>query len=240
MEITVKNISKSFGSKKVLNNISLHVNSGEILCLLGPSGAGKTTLIRSMIGATKIDQGEICYDDIRVPNRELMYHIGFMPQADSLYPDLTGLENMNFFGGLFHIKNEELKNRIDELLTTMGLFEDRNKYVCDYSGGMKKRLSLAITLLHQPDVLMLDEPTVGIDPVLRKTIWDTFEALKNNGTTIIVSTHVMDEATKCKRCALLYDGDLIYDDLTETLLAKTKTGNIEDLFFMVKEAKSYV
>lgn len=236
MEINVKNLSKSFGSKQVLNNISLHVNSGEILCLLGPSGAGKTTLIRSMIGATKIDQGEISYDDIKVPNRELMYHIGFMPQADSLYPDLTGMENMKFFGGLFHIKKDILNSRIEELLTTIGLFEDRNKYVCDYSGGMKKRLSLAITLLHQPDVLMLDEPTVGIDPVLRKTIWDTFEALKNNGTTIIVSTHVMDEAVKCKRSALLYNGDLIYDDLTENLLAKTKSGNIEELFFMVKEA----
>lgn len=235
MKIEVKALSKRFGRKNVLDQVNLEVGEGEMLCLLGPSGAGKTTLIRSIIGAVKTTGGEIRIDGITVPNRKLMYDIGYMPQEDALYGDITARANLEFFGGLYGMSGAQLRRRCDELLHLMNLYEDGNKLVAEYSGGMKKRLSLAVTLLHDPRFLLLDEPTVGIDPVLRKTIWDRFSQLKKEGRCLIVSTHVMDEALKCERCALLYNGRIIYDDLTENLLKKTPNGSIEELFFMAGE-----
>jgi ABC-2 type transport system ATP-binding protein len=235
MQIEVKGLSKYFGKKLVLDKVSLTVNEGEILCLLGPSGAGKTTLIRSIIGALKTDGGEIVINGITVPNLKLMYDIGYMPEQDALYADLNGFDNMAFFGGLYKIKGKTLSGRIDELLKMLGLFDDKYKLVAEYSNGMRKRLSLAIALLHNPKFLLLDEPTAGIDPILRKTIWEKFYELRDAGVCIIVSTHVIDEAEKCERTALVYDGKIIYDDTTKNLKAQTRTGNIEDLFFMAKE-----
>ncbi len=235
MQIVINGLSKYFGKKKVLDEVSLTVNTGEILCLLGPSGAGKTTLIRSIIGALKTNGGEIVISGITVPNLKLMYDIGFMPQEDSIYSDLTGADNLAFFGGLYKMKGKALSDRSDEMLKMLDLYEDKNKLVEEYSGGMKKRLSLAIALLHNPKFLLLDEPTAGIDPILRKSIWEKFNQLKDEGSCIIVSTHVIDEAEKCERTALVYNGKIIYDDTTKNLIAQTRNGDIEDLFFMAKE-----
>ncbi len=235
MSIKVHEISKTFDKKQVLNKITLNVNSGEIVCLLGPSGAGKTTLIRLIIGAIKADSGEITIDDIKAPSIKLYNKVGFMPQNDALYNDLTGLDNLLFFGGLYKIKN--VRQRAMEVLNLLDLTDDKDKLVLNYSGGMKKRLSLAVALLHNPRFLLLDEPTIGIDPILRQTIWEQFYKLRDSGVCIIISTHVMDEAVKCNRTALIYNGSLIYNDTTANLIAKTKDGNIEDLFFMAKEAQ---
>ena len=232
MQIKVTEISKSFGDKQVLNNISFEVNSSEIVCLLGPSGAGKTTLIRLITGALKADSGEITINGIKVPSMKLYAETGFMPQNDALYNDLTGLENLLFFGGLFRMK--DARRRAKEVLELLDLVEDKDKLVQDYSGGMKKRLSLAVALLHNPKFLILDEPTVGIDPILRQTIWEQFYKLRGEGVCIIVTTHVMDEAVKCSRTALIYKGSLIFYDTNENLLKKTKNGNIEELFFMAR------
>lgn len=236
MDIVLSNIRKSFGKKPVLQDISLTAPGGEILCLLGPSGAGKTTLIRLITGGLRADGGTVKIGGTLCPNREIMRHVGLMPQSDAVYPDISGMENLLFFGRLFGLKGKALKERAEELLGRMRLTEDKDKTAAAYSGGMKKRLSLAIALLPDPEVLLLDEPTVGIDPVLRKSIWDIFENLRQSGRTILVSTHVMEEAEKCQKAALLYGGRLIEHDSLSRLLEKTKSGRLEELFFAAETA----
>jgi ABC-2 type transport system ATP-binding protein len=154
-----------------------------------------------------------------------------MPQNDAIYSDLTGYDNLMFFGGMYKIKKTELKNRVTEVLKLVELEADANKKVMNYSGGMKKRLSLAVALLHSPKVLILDEPTVGIDPILRKKIWEEFYKLKSQGITIIVTTHVMDEAVKCDRLGLLYNGRIIACDTVSELQGRAAGNSIEELFF---------
>lgn len=143
MKIEVKALSKSFGHKKVLDRIDLTVGEGEMLCLLGPSGAGKTTLIRAIIGAVKTDGGRIIMGGVTVPDRKLMYDIGYMPQEEALYGDITAAANLAFFGGLYGLKGRMLKERCEQILTMLDLYEDKDEMVSEYSGGMKKRLSLA-------------------------------------------------------------------------------------------------
>jgi len=234
MNIEFKNISKSFDKKLVIHNVSFAVPSGEIVCLLGPSGSGKTTIIRLLIGAIAADKGKITIDGTKVPNLKLLKKIGFMPQNDALYDDLSGENNLKFFADLYSIDKNSASKRIDELLTLMDLTNDRKKYVRHYSGGMKKRLSLAISLLHKPDILLLDEPTVGIDPVLRRSIWNELQRLASAGKTILVSTHVMDEVARCQKVALVYNGSLIEYDTVDNIFSKTD-GNVEQLFFQAKQ-----
>ena len=231
MNIEVAGVSKSFSKKAVLEDVSMTVDHGDIVCVLGPSGAGKTTLIRLIIGAIAADSGSINIGAVQVPNLNLLRNIGYMPQNDALYDDLSGAENLRFFGKLQGMKIIKLEKRINEVLELTGLSDDKRKLVRNYSGGMKKRLSLAIALLHEPEVLLLDEPTVGIDPVLRRTIWDEFKKLQKDGKTIFVSTHVMDEVNECEKAALIYEGRLIHYDKVDTLLAKTGDGRVETLFF---------
>jgi len=236
MNIVMTQISKSFGKTEVLHDITLTAREGEILCLLGPSGAGKTTLIRLITGGLRPDTGEITINGRKFPNMEALRSIGFMPQNDAVYSDLSGYDNLLFFGRLFGLSGAELRNKANDALSWVGLEKDKKKLVSQYSGGMKKRLSLAVTLMHNPSILLLDEPTVGIDPVLRKSIWDRFEALRLEGKTIIVSTHVMDEAVRCQRAVLLYEGRMIENDTTGNLLAKTAGGSLENLFFAANKA----
>jgi ABC-2 type transport system ATP-binding protein len=231
MDIQVSHVSKSFDQKQVIKDITFTIPSGEICCLLGPSGSGKTTLIRLMIGAITADQGTIQSADVQMPNMNMLKKIGFMPQNDALYDDLSAEANLHFFGGLYHIEKRKLEKRIDEVLSIVDLIEHRKKMVKNFSGGMKKRLSLAAAILHSPKILFLDEPTVGIDPVLRRKIWDQFQVIKNSGSTIVVSTHVMDEVTECDKAALIYNGSLIEYDTVTNLLERTESGRVEELFF---------
>ena len=231
MKIHVEHVSKSFRKTRVLDDISLVANPGEILCLLGPSGSGKTTLIRLMIGAMPADSGTITIDGKRIPNMDSIRNIGYMPQNDAVYNDISGYDNLVFFGRLYGLKAKKLRHRVDETLALVDLTQDKDKLVANYSGGMKKRLSLAIAFLHDPQILILDEPTVGIDPLLRKTIWAEFDRFCAAGKTIIISTHVMDEAAKCQRAALLHNGALIAIDTIASLKAQTKTDSLEELFF---------
>ena len=232
MDLRLQGVSKSFHQQNVLQQIDLLIPSGEICGLLGPSGSGKTTLIRLMIGAIQADAGSIQIGDTSMPSFKMLSEIGFMPQNDALYEDLSGLANLQFFGSLYNMSRQDLAKRIKEVLTLVDLTNDQKKLVRHYSGGMKKRLSLAISILHRPSVLFLDEPTVGIDPVLRRQIWNQFQAIRAQGTTIVVSTHVMDEINECDRAALIYNGRIIAYDPLARLLAQTENGKVEELFLL--------
>lgn len=236
LRIEVNGVCKSFGTNHVLKDIHFIAQSGEVLCLLGPSGAGKTTLIRLITGALKADSGSITFDGEKIPTMKSIRNVGYMPQNDAVYNDITGLDNLMFFGRLYGLYGSKLKSRALEMLALVNLSDDKDKLVTNYSGGMKKRLSLAAALLHDPEILLLDEPTVGIDPILRRTIWDKFDALAESGKTVVISTHVMDEAEKCKKAALIYGGGIIENDETDKLRAKTATGSLEELFFSAGKA----
>jgi len=237
LDITLTSVCKSFNKSPVIKDMTFTIHSGDILCLLGPSGSGKTTTIRLLIGAINADSGKIMFGDTLIPNLKLLKRIGFMPQNDALYDDLSGEDNLKFFAQLYGMKKKEIETRIGDVLNLVNLTEDRKKYIRHYSGGMKKRLSLAAALMHEPDILLLDEPTVGIDPVLRRSIWNQFREFKKAGKTLIVSTHVMDDVSECDKAALIYNGKLINYDSVENLLAKTKHGKIDELFFIASESE---
>ena len=229
--IEISDVSKSFGEKRVLQHVTLSASSGEILCLLGPSGAGKTTLIRLITGAIAADSGRILFDGRRIPTMDSIRRIGYMPQEDAVYHDITGYDNLMFFGRMYGLRGNELKGQVEEMFSLVDLAGEKDVLVSRYSGGMKKRLSLAVSLLHDPEILLLDEPTVGIDPLLRKTIWGKFDDLCHLGKTLIISTHVMDEAEKCTKAALIYGGGIIEYGEVGALKSKTASGSLEELFF---------
>ena len=228
--IHVKNVSHSFGKENVLDNVNLLIQEGEIFGLLGPSGAGKTTLVKLIVGILEATQGEIVISGKAVPSLELLTDIGYMAQADALYSELSAKENLQFFAQIYRLKKQMQRERIDNVLKVVGLSDHANKTINQFSGGMKRRLSLSIALLHQPKLLILDEPTVGIDPVLRQSIWSELRKLKEDGMTIIVTTHVMDEAEKCDRLAMLRDGRIIACDTPERLKEKLRVSSLEDVF----------
>ncbi|WP_256815434.1 ABC transporter ATP-binding protein [Cytobacillus sp. Bac17] len=228
--VSIQNVSKTYGKHQVLKGIYLEIYEGEIFGLLGPSGAGKTTLVKQLAGLEVPTQGENHIFSEKMPQLDLIKRIGYMAQSDALYTDLTAKENLDFFAALYGLKGKEKKQRMNEVMEIVSLTDHLGKLVSDYSGGMKRRLSLAISLLHSPGLLILDEPTVGIDPVLRKSIWESFKSLKENGTTILVTTHVMDEAGKCDRLGMIRDGQLIAAGTPEELMQQTSSANIEDAF----------
>lgn len=169
--IRVEHVTKQFGDKVVLQNIHLDVQKAEIFGLLGPSGSGKTTLVRMIAGIEEPTSGEVFVLEHRMPQLSMMSEFGYMAQADALYNELTAEENLQFFAAVFGLSGNKRKQRIREVMELVNLTEHLKKQVSSFSGGMKRRLSLAISLLHEPGILILDEPTVGIDPVLRKSIW---------------------------------------------------------------------
>ncbi|MEC2345714.1 ABC transporter ATP-binding protein [Paenibacillus barengoltzii] len=228
--IRTQGVTRKFHDKEVLHGISLEVRHNEIFGLLGPSGSGKTTLVKMIAGIDEATSGEVEVLGIRMPKLSMMNRIGYMAQSDAMYNELTAKENLEFFGALFGLKGATMKRRIEEVMALVNLTDHLKRPVNAYSGGMKRRLSLAIALMHEPEVLILDEPTVGIDPVLRKSIWDEFEDLSQKGTTILVTTHVMDEADKCHRLGMVRDGHLIAVGTPEALKQETGSATIEEAF----------
>lgn len=228
--IVVNHVSKSFGKKEVLQNVDLTVVPGQIYGLIGPSGSGKTTLVKLIVGMDRPSKGDIRVLDTPVPNLKLLQKIGYMAQSDALYNDLTARENLAFFASLFKLKKQEQTERIAYAADLVHLTSELTKKVQAFSGGMKRRLSLAIALIQDPQVLILDEPTVGIDPELRLSIWQELYRLKNDGKTILVTTHVMDEAEKCDELAMIRDGRLITSGSPAELKEQYGIQSLEEVF----------
>ncbi|MGM0843451.1 MAG: ABC transporter ATP-binding protein [Bacillota bacterium] len=226
----LKNVKKTFGKLEVLRNISLEIPHGEIYGLIGPSGSGKTTLIKMLIGLESPDSGTILFKGGALKAGSVYTSVGYMAQSDALYTELTAKENLNFFAALYSLNKKEREERIKIVMETVDLLDHLHKPVALYSGGMKRRLSLAIALLHDPEVLILDEPTVGIDPVLRKQIWEQFQELKSKGRTLLITTHVMDEAERCDRLGLLRNGLLIGSEEPSVIKEKYRVSSIEEVF----------
>lgn len=216
--IKTQKLQKHFGEVHALNNVDLTITQGQIFGLLGSNGAGKTTLIRLMVGATKPTAGQLSVlgQDPTTQKYAVRRHIGYMPQAPALYEDLSPLENIRFFGRAHKVEN--ISQRIEEIIEFVGLTERAKDQVYKFSGGMKQRVSLACALVHQPKILLLDEPTSGIDPNLREAFWEHFRELADQGVTILISTHQMDEAMYCDQLGILHRGDLLAQDTPRNLL----------------------
>ncbi len=210
--IQVANLSKSYGTVQAVKNISFEINEGEIFGLLGPNGAGKSTTLSMLSSMLKCDKGIISIDGIKLNGnaRKFKTLIGVVPQEISLYEELSAYENLLFWGKLYGIVVADLKKKIDETLKLIGLYERRKDLVKTYSGGMKRRINIAAALLHNPKVLLLDEPTVGIDPQSRNLIFEIIESLNKQGMTIVYTTHYMEEVERlCDRIAIVDNGEII-------------------------------
>ncbi len=209
--IAVKNISKSYGNIKAISEVTFNITKGGIFGLLGPNGAGKTTLINILSTLVKPDKGNVIidkYDISEYPNK-IKTLIGVVPQDVALYENLSAYENLMFWGSLYNISKPLLKQRINNVLEAVGLYERRNYKINTYSGGMKRRINLASSILHNPKVLLLDEPTVGVDPQSRNRIFEVIKQLNNKGITIVYTTHYMEEAERlCKTIAIIDKGKI--------------------------------
>lgn len=231
--VEIRDLTRKYGERTILERITLQVGRGELFGLLGPSGSGKTTLIKQITGIEKADGGTVHVFGERMPRLALLGRFGYMAQSDALYNELTARENLLFFASLYGLSGARRQERIQAAMRIVDLTDHMNKPVAAYSGGMKRRLSLAIALLHDPELLVLDEPTVGIDPLLRQSIWKELFALRDRGTTIILTTHVMDEADKCDRIGLIRNGRLTAVDSPEALKTQSGAATLEEAFIVL-------
>jgi len=217
-----------FGENEAVKGISLQIARGEVFGLLGPNGAGKTTTISMLIGLLEPTSGTITVDglDVKKHTNEVKSRLGLVPQELALYPTLSARQNLLFFGRIYGLKGKELQQRVDEVLEMIGLTERANDAIEEYSGGMKRRVNIGAGLLHKPEVLFLDEPTVGVDPQSRNAIFESVEALNRSGMSVIYTTHYMEEAQRlCHRVAIVDSGELIALD-TPTALIRSLGGGI--------------
>ena len=235
--IATRGLSKRFGEIRALRDLTLEVPRGVTFGLLGPNGAGKTTLIRVLLGLTKPTSGTAKVLGRSLPPTAVLPRLGYLPQEVAVYADLTVAENLALFGRLEGMKEEYIARRTDEVLALVDLAERRDDTVSKLRGGMKRRTSLAVALLHDPDLLLLDEPTVGVDPELRAAFWEFFGKLTARGKTVLITTHYMEEASRCDRVALLHRGELLLHDTPAAVKAATKTANLEDAFLALVRAR---
>jgi ABC-2 type transport system ATP-binding protein len=222
------------GGRKALDDLTATVRAGAVTGLLGPSGSGKSTLIRSIVGVQVIHSGSLRVFGLQAGSPALRRRIGYMTQAPSVYTDLTVRENLRYFGRVLGVP----VTRGDELIEAVGLQEERDRVVARLSGGQRARVSLATALVGEPELLVLDEPTVGLDPVLRRDLWAMFRQLAEQGATLLVSSHVMDEARHCDELLLLYEGRLLATGTPDDLLRRTSVEDLEEGFLrLVEEAR---
>ncbi len=231
--IELEHVSVAFKALSVLDDVTLDIPSGKITGLLGPSGAGKTTLMRVIVGQRRPKRGRVTTLGLPAGNRKLRGRIGYMTQALSIYPDLSVRENLRYFATIMGMS----WRAIDAYVQEVGLAPQLQQVAGTLSGGQKARLSLAIVLMGNPELLILDEPTVGVDPLLRRELWNIFHQLADNGKTLLISSHVMDEASHCDDLLLIRDGSVLAHDSPSGLCARTHTNTVEDAFLKLVEAK---
>ncbi len=228
--VEIKHLVKQFGKLRAINDLDVNIHVGETFGLIGPNGCGKTTLIRMLVGLVRPTSGSICVMGERLPNRRVAAQIGYMTQSSALYLDLTAWENLHFFATIYGLQGRKQEQRIKEMLERVDLADRAKDIVGKYSGGMRQRLSLACALLHGPRLVLLDEPTVGVDPELRRSFWEYFHQLNLEGVTIIVSTHHLDEAARCTRLGLMRAGNLLAANTPEALLRQAGKEDMEEAF----------
>jgi ABC-2 type transport system ATP-binding protein len=234
--VEVTGLVKQFDGVRALDEMHLTVPAGMIYGLLGPNGAGKTTLIRALLGLVRPDAGTVRVLGHPIPAQAaaVRAHIGYMTQAPALYSDLSVRENLEFFARVFDMNDPaRRKARIQEVLELVDLAGRQTSPVANLSGGMRQRVSLACALVHRPRLLLLDEPTVGVDPQLRHAFWTYFRSLTGSGVTIVVSSHVMDEAERCDRLGLMRAGKLLAEGTAASLRAQTGQATLEDAFLVL-------
>ncbi len=231
--IDVDGVSKSFGPLKALDGVTLRVRTGEIYGLLGPNGAGKTTLIRLIAGLLEARAGTVTVLGRRMPNVGVLRHVGYMTQQAALYPALSVEENVRFFAAI-----NGAEDGVKDALELVQLWDRRRSEVSALSGGMRQRCSLACALVHRPELLLLDEPTVGVDPQLRVQFWESFRRMAATGTTMIVSSHVMDEADRCQRLGLIQYGRLLAEGTPAEIRRQGGSDNLEQAFLALAGRRS--
>ncbi len=227
--IEIEHLRVVRGERTVLPDLSCTIRAGQVTGLLGPSGGGKSTLIRAIVGVQKVQGGSVRVLGQPAGSAPLRRQVAYVTQAPSVYADLTVTENLRFFARVLRASPES----IGQALERVDLVSHADSLVGRLSGGQRSRASLAVALLGEPEVLVLDEPTVGLDPVLRRDLWALFHALADDGKTLLVSSHVMDEADRCDRLLLLREGQLLADDTPKGLRAATVTDDIEDAFLVL-------
>src|SRR5713101_7460773 len=223
--VDIEGIRKNFGGLRALDGVNLHIKTGEIYGLLGPNGAGKTTIIRAIVGLVAPDAGTVTVLGRRMPDVDNLRNVGYMTQQAALYPGLSVEENLDFFAAI-----NAAEGGVTEALELVRMVGRRKAVVSTLSGGMRQRLSLACALVHKPKVLLLDESTVGVDPQLRVELWEDFRRMAEGGTTIIVSSHVMDEAERCQRLGLIQYGKVLAEGTPAEVRERAGTSNLEEAF----------
>lgn len=234
--ISIKQVTKRFNRITAVNNITLEIYKDEIFGLVGPNGAGKSTLVSMLTTLIKPDSGDIIIGGCSVLNEapSIRRMIGFVPQDIALYPALTGYDNLKFWGSLYGLKGNQLKERIDEALSFVAMEDRARDKVDEYSGGMKRRINIAVALLHHPAILVMDEPTVGVDIISRYYIIDAIKNLKNDGRTIIYTSHDIEEMEMvCDRIAIMNAGKILKCDTVDNLKKEAGTKNLKDVVLEV-------
>jgi ABC-2 type transport system ATP-binding protein len=235
--VEIKDLSVTLGGVQALKDVSLELPAGKTVGFIGPSGAGKTTLIRSIVGRLETPKGAITVFGRPAGSRELRETVRYMTQELSVYPDLSVTENLTYFSRMAGLPRAEAKQTVRRLLETTELTAKGSILVSNLSGGQKQRVSLAIALIGKPQLMVLDEPTAGLDPVLRNKLWQLFNKLAEQGTTLIISSHSMDEAQRCDDLVLIREGHIIAHDTPADLLKRTRADSVEHAFLKLVGAK---